>query len=63
MAWYKSLPAKSITSWRDLGEQFTRHFTASRWQPKTEATLEAILQGKDKSLRTYIERFNKEAVQ
>ncbi|MCI49111.1 hypothetical protein A2U01_0070354, partial [Trifolium medium] len=31
--------------------------------PKTEATLEAITQGKDESLRSYIERFNKEAVQ
>ena len=42
---------------------FSRHFTASRRHPKTEASLEAIIQGKDESLRAYIERFNKEAVQ
>ncbi|MCI51153.1 hypothetical protein A2U01_0072397, partial [Trifolium medium] len=42
MAWYKNLPPESITSWNNLREQFTRHFTASRAQPKTEATLEAI---------------------
>ncbi|MCI20150.1 hypothetical protein A2U01_0041311, partial [Trifolium medium] len=44
-------------------DQFTRHFTASRAQPKTEATLEAIVQGNDESLQKYIERFNKEVVQ
>ncbi|MCI74578.1 hypothetical protein A2U01_0095842, partial [Trifolium medium] len=37
MNWYKNLPPRSITSGRDLREQFTRHFTASRAQPKTEA--------------------------
>ncbi|MCI19684.1 hypothetical protein A2U01_0040844 [Trifolium medium] len=57
------MPPESITSWKDLREQFTRHFTTSRAQPKTEATLEAIYQGKDEPLRRYIERFNKEVVQ
>ncbi|MCI28517.1 hypothetical protein A2U01_0049718, partial [Trifolium medium] len=47
----------------DLREQFTRHFTASRAQPKTEATLEAIYQGREEPLRKFIERFNKEVVQ
>ncbi|XP_058761565.1 uncharacterized protein LOC131634955 [Vicia villosa] len=63
MTWYKSLPDESITSWRVLGILFSRHFTASRRHPKSEASLEAIIQGKDESLRAYIERFNKEAVQ
>ncbi|GAU31362.1 hypothetical protein TSUD_19070 [Trifolium subterraneum] len=30
MAWYRSLPQGSITSWKDLCKQFTSHFTASR---------------------------------
>ena len=63
MAWYKSLPDESISSWRQLGRTFSRHFTASRRHPKTEASLEAIIQGKEEPLRAYIERFNKEAVQ
>ncbi|XP_058783996.1 uncharacterized protein LOC131658752 [Vicia villosa] len=63
MTWYKSLPDESITSWRVLGKLFSRHFTASRRHPKSEASWEAIIQGKDESLRAYIERFNKEAVQ
>jgi hypothetical protein len=42
--------------------EFTTHFTASRTQPKTMASLEAIVQGRNEPLRDYIERFNKEAV-
>ncbi|PNX57518.1 hypothetical protein L195_g058735, partial [Trifolium pratense] len=44
MAWYHSLPPRSIVSWMDLSDQFRRHFTASRKQPKTEAVLDAIFQ-------------------
>ncbi|CAJ2662241.1 unnamed protein product [Trifolium pratense] len=63
MAWYHSLAPRSITSWMDLSDQFRRHFTASRKQPKTEAVLDAIFQADNESLRSFIERFNKEAVQ
>ncbi|GAU47331.1 hypothetical protein TSUD_101190 [Trifolium subterraneum] len=63
MAWYRSLPQGSITSWKDLCKQFTSHFTASRKHPKTEANLEAVRQGPNETFRSYIERFNKEAVQ
>ncbi|XP_050889380.1 uncharacterized protein LOC127094613 [Lathyrus oleraceus] len=63
MAWYKSLAPESITSWRVMRSMFTRHFTASRRHPKTEATLEAIVQKKNETLRSYIERFNQEAVE
>ena len=58
MSWYKNLAPESITSWRNLKAQFARHFTASRRHPKSEATLEGIVQGKDEPLRAYIERFN-----
>ncbi|MCI62955.1 hypothetical protein A2U01_0084212, partial [Trifolium medium] len=60
MAWYQSLALESVSSWKDLTEQFRRHFTASRRHPKTVATLKAIYQGQDESLCNYIERFNKE---
>ncbi|PNX63491.1 hypothetical protein L195_g061655, partial [Trifolium pratense] len=63
MTWYHSLAPQSVSSWRDLADQFCRHFTASRKQPKTEAVLDAIFQGDNESLRNFIERFNKEAVQ
>jgi hypothetical protein len=61
--WYKSLPPGSITSWGQLCTLFSRHFTASRRHPKTVASLEAIVQKENEPLRSYLERFNKEAVQ
>ncbi|GAU33265.1 hypothetical protein TSUD_279390 [Trifolium subterraneum] len=63
MAWYRSLPQGSTTSWKDLCKQFTSHFTTSRKHPKTEVNLEAVVQGPNETLRSYIERFNKEDVQ
>jgi len=63
VSWFKNLRRKSIDSWSDLCHEFTTHFTVSRSQPKTVASLEAILQGKREPLRDYIEIFNKEAVQ
>ncbi|PNX67686.1 hypothetical protein L195_g063636, partial [Trifolium pratense] len=44
MAWYKSLAPGSVDSWSDLCARFRAHFTSSKRHPKTEATLEAIIQ-------------------
>ncbi|XP_058724210.1 uncharacterized protein LOC131595762 [Vicia villosa] len=63
MNWYRNLPSNSIHSWTELKELFLSHFTASRRQPKSEANLEAVVQGPNEPLRDYLERFNKEAVQ
>ncbi|XP_039687013.1 uncharacterized protein [Medicago truncatula] len=63
VTWFKHLRRNSIESWSDLCYDFTTHFTSSRTQPKTVASLEAIVQGKSEPLRDYIERFNKEVVQ
>jgi len=62
MTWFKNLRRNSIDSWDDLCHEFTAHFTASRTQSKTVASLEAISQGKSELLNDYIERFNKEDV-
>jgi len=63
MTWFKNLRRNFIDTWGDLCHEFTTHFTASRTQPKTVASLEAIVQGRSEPLRDYIERFKKEAVQ
>jgi hypothetical protein len=63
VTWFKNLKRNPIDSWSDLCYEFTTHFTASRTQPNTVASLEAIVQGRSEPLRDYIERFNKEAVQ
>ena len=61
MTWFKNLRRNSVGSWCDLCHEFTTHFTVSRTQPKTVASLEAIVQGKSEPLRDYIKRFHKEA--
>jgi len=63
VTWFKNLRRNSIDSWGNLCDEFTTYFTSSRTQPKTVASLEAIVQGKSEPLRDYIERFHKEAVQ
>jgi hypothetical protein len=63
MTWFKNLRRNSIDTWGDLSHEFTTHFTASRTQPKTTASLEAIVQRRSEPLCNYIERLNKEAVQ
>ncbi|XP_058776185.1 uncharacterized protein LOC131650496 [Vicia villosa] len=63
MTWYRNLPPNSIQSWAELKELFLSHFTASRRQPKSEANLEAVIQGTNEPLRDYLDRFNKEADQ
>ncbi|GAU27461.1 hypothetical protein TSUD_161470 [Trifolium subterraneum] len=60
--WWRNLPSGSIDSWEELCRMFTAHFTTSRRHPKTVASLKAIVQGPEESLRSYIERFNKVSV-
>ncbi|GAU27977.1 hypothetical protein TSUD_373720 [Trifolium subterraneum] len=61
--WWRNLPPGSIDSWEELCRMFTAHFTTSRRHPKTVASLKAIVQGPEESLRSYIERFNKVSVE
>ncbi|GAU50817.1 hypothetical protein TSUD_410870, partial [Trifolium subterraneum] len=61
--WWRNLPPGSIDSWEELCRMFTAHFTTSRRHPKTMASLKAIVQGPEESLRNYIERFNKVSVE
>ena len=60
MDWYKGLTPGSITSWRNLKNQFISSFTASQRHPKSEAVLEAIIQRQDETLREFT---NREAIQ
>ncbi|WP_342965240.1 hypothetical protein, partial [Paraburkholderia sp. JHI2823] len=53
MDWYKNLAPGSINSWRNLKNQFISSFTASRRHPKIEASLEAIVQRSEETLKEY----------
>ncbi|GAU34822.1 hypothetical protein TSUD_394480 [Trifolium subterraneum] len=57
--WWRNLPPGSIDSWEEPCRMFMAHFTTSRRDPKTVASLKAIIQGPEESLGSYIERFNK----
>ncbi|CAI8594762.1 unnamed protein product [Vicia faba] len=61
--WYKSLAPGSITCLRNLKNQFISSSTASRRHPNIETALEAIVQRHDETLREFIDRFNREAIQ
>ncbi|XP_058730435.1 uncharacterized protein LOC131602338 [Vicia villosa] len=63
MTWYKNLPRNSVRSWAEFKDKFSHHFTGSRRHPKTEASLEAIVQGPTEPLRAFLDRFNRKAVQ
>jgi hypothetical protein len=47
---YKNLKRNFIKSWDKHCHKFTTHFTASRTQPRTVASLEAIMQEKKEPL-------------
>ncbi|MCI52247.1 hypothetical protein A2U01_0073491, partial [Trifolium medium] len=49
MTWFKGLPDGLIKSRRELCEEFTSHFTARRRQPKTLASLNVVVQGKNET--------------
>ncbi|MCH98019.1 hypothetical protein A2U01_0019018, partial [Trifolium medium] len=59
MTWFKGLEDDSIDSWRELCRAFSSHFTERKRQPKTMVSLSNIIQGKEESLRNYIERKNR----
>ncbi|GAU26993.1 hypothetical protein TSUD_290450 [Trifolium subterraneum] len=61
--WWRNLPPGSIDMWEELCRMFTTHFTTSRRHSKTVASLKAIIQGPEESLRSYIEMFNKISVE
>ncbi|XP_061371113.1 uncharacterized protein LOC133313723 [Gastrolobium bilobum] len=63
LTWYTTLPIGSIASWDDLASKFQSHFTTSRPVPKSVHSLEKIRQQSGESLRSFLDRFDKEALQ
>ena len=52
----------SISTFKELSAQFTLHFIGGHRYKKSTACLMSIRQQKDETLRSYITRFNKEAL-
>ena len=60
--WFSRLTPNSISTFKELSSQFTSHFIREHRYKKSTACLMSIRQREDETLRSYITRFNKEAL-
>ena len=60
--WFSRLTPNSINTFKELSAQFTSHCIGGHRYKKSTACLMSIKQGEDEMLRSYITRFNKEAL-
>ncbi|XP_065618900.1 uncharacterized protein LOC136063001 [Quercus suber] len=60
--WFSWLTLNSISTFKELSAQFTSHFIGGHRYKKSTACLMIIRQREDETLRSYITRFNKEAL-
>ena len=60
--WFSRLTPNSISTFKELSTQFTSHFIERHRYKKSTACLISIRQREDETLRSYIARFNKEAL-
>ena len=60
--WFSKLTPNSINTFKKLSAQFTLHFIGGHRYKKSIACLMSIKQREDETLRSYITRFNKEAL-
>ncbi|XP_020240503.1 uncharacterized protein LOC109819251 [Cajanus cajan] len=63
LSWFTRLPANSIDSFNTLASQFTIQFSTSRPHHLTSLALVSIRQEKKESLRAFMSRFNKAALE
>ena len=57
-AWLMNLPAESISSWKDLCDQFVANFMATYERPAMKNNLKAVRQCPGETLRAFIQRFS-----
>ena len=60
--WFSKLMPNSISSFKELSAQFASHFIKGHRYKKSIACLMNIKHREDETLRSYITRFNKEAL-
>lgn len=60
--WFSQLTPNSISTFKELSAQFTAHFIGGHRYKKSTACLMSIKQRENETLRSYISRFNKEAL-
>ena len=60
--WYSRLPPNSVGSFKDLSKAFISQFISGKTHEKSSASLMNIEQGRNETLRDYLNRFTKEAL-
>ena len=60
--WFSRLTPSSINTFKELSAQFTSHFIKRHRYKRSTACLMSIKQREDETLKSYITRFNKEAL-
>ena len=60
--WFSRLMPNSISTYKELSTQFASHFFGGHRYKKSTACLISLKQQEDETLRSYIARFNKEAL-
>ena len=60
--WFSQLTPNSVSTFKELSTQFIAHFIGGHRYKKSTACLMSIKQREDKTLRSYISCFNKEAL-
>ena len=60
--WFSRLTPSSINTFKELSAQFTSHFIGRHRYKRSTTCLMSIKQREDETLRSYITRFNKEAL-
>ena len=60
--WFSRLMSNSIGTFKELSAQFASHFIEGQRYKKSTVCLMRIKQQEDETLRSYIARFNKEAL-
>ena len=60
--WFSRLTPNSINTFKELSVQFTSHFIRGHRYKKSTVCLMSIKQRENETLRSYITRFNKEAL-
>ncbi|XP_020230316.1 uncharacterized protein LOC109811091 [Cajanus cajan] len=63
LSWFTRLPPNSIDSFNTLSSQFTIQFATSRPHSMTSLSLVGLRQDKKESLRAFMDRFNKTALE
>ncbi|XP_020207143.1 uncharacterized protein LOC109792177 [Cajanus cajan] len=63
LSWFTRLPSSSIDSFNELSSQFTLQFETSKPYKTTSLALAGVRQEKKESLRSFMDRFNKIAME